>query len=262
MAIRSETDDEWGPRRDRIALRDHVREVEIGAFEGERGRRQRVRFEVEADLEARPDARADDVDAVVSYDVLVDAVDAAMARDRFALLETLAERVADHALRQPGIARVRVRVEKLDLGPHALGVEIVRDRIAAAVEPAHPPPVRIEVLAADDRGPAAPGAVILVATPDFPIPGARTADAARRIALLALDQAGWRRAATRPDWIVAGTRAELDRAVRAGATAVWTPARMILAAADAPGTATPEAAARWLADAVPGASFDDGRDAP
>ena len=43
--------------RDRISLRDHVVEVEIGAFQQERGNRQRVRFNVV--VEVRPNLAHD-----------------------------------------------------------------------------------------------------------------------------------------------------------------------------------------------------------
>ena len=40
--------------RDRISLRDHVVEVEIGAFQQERGNRQRVRFNVVVEVRPHP----------------------------------------------------------------------------------------------------------------------------------------------------------------------------------------------------------------
>ena len=46
--------------------------------------------------------------------------------ERLNLLETLAERIADRILIEPQAIRVFVRIEKLDRGPGALGVEIVR----------------------------------------------------------------------------------------------------------------------------------------
>ena len=86
-----------GDDGDRIALRDHVIEAEIGAFQAERGVRQRLRFTLVADL-ARRVAEDDDVDHVLSYDVLVEAVEAAMAGPRRDLLETVAEDAAAHVL--------------------------------------------------------------------------------------------------------------------------------------------------------------------
>ena len=57
---------------DRIFLRDHVVEMEIGAYGYERGRRQRVRFGVEADV-PRAGACAG-MGGVYSYDLIADAI--------------------------------------------------------------------------------------------------------------------------------------------------------------------------------------------
>ncbi len=48
------------------------------------------------------------------------------------LVETLAERIAEHCLADKRIVSVLVRVEKLERGPASVGVEIVRPRMAAA----------------------------------------------------------------------------------------------------------------------------------
>ena len=59
---------------DRIHLRDFVVSAEIGAFQSERGRSQRLRFAIEAEL-AEPVIGADDqVDRILSYDVLTAAI--------------------------------------------------------------------------------------------------------------------------------------------------------------------------------------------
>ncbi|MGB3555793.1 MAG: dihydroneopterin aldolase, partial [Jannaschia sp.] len=118
---------------DRIALREHVREIEIGAFQVERGVAQRVRFDIVAEIVADPAAIAgDDVDGILSYDTLIDAVAAELAATRVDLLETLAERIAGRVLTHDAVARVFVRIGKLDRGPHVLGVEIVRGRDRSA----------------------------------------------------------------------------------------------------------------------------------
>ena len=114
--------------RDRISLRDHVVEVDIGAFQLERGARQRVRFNLVVEVRPQPGPLDDDVDRILSYEVLVEAIDIELAAERLNLLETLAERVAERILTEPRAMRAFVRVEKLDVGPYALGVEIVRSR--------------------------------------------------------------------------------------------------------------------------------------
>jgi dihydroneopterin aldolase len=90
---------------DRISLRDHAVEVEIGAFQVERGVRQRLRFDIVVEVRPLGDA-ADDVDRILSYDKLAEAVAAELAAERLNLLETLAERVAARILREPQAERV------------------------------------------------------------------------------------------------------------------------------------------------------------
>ena len=81
--------------RDRISLRDHVVEVEIGAFQQERGTRQRIRFNVVVEVRPHPAPLEDDVDRILSYDRITEAIAAELASERLNLLETLAERVAE-----------------------------------------------------------------------------------------------------------------------------------------------------------------------
>ena len=112
---------------DRIFVRDLVVTMEIGAYSHERGRHQRVSFEVAADVR-RTLSDGDDMRRVFSYDVLTDAVHAVVAEGPILLVETLAERVASRLLAHDAIIRFRIKVEKLDLGPGGVGVEIMRER--------------------------------------------------------------------------------------------------------------------------------------
>jgi dihydroneopterin aldolase len=125
-----------GAPRDRISMTEHLREIEIGAFQAERGVRQTVRFDVVVEVETRAEQAADDVDRILSYDTIVEAIDSALEAERVNLLETLAARIADGILAHPLAARVFVRIGKLDRGPYTLGVEIVRERAFGPPPPA------------------------------------------------------------------------------------------------------------------------------
>jgi len=251
-----------GDDGDRIALRDHVIEAEIGAFQAERGVRQRLRFTLVADL-ARRVAEDDDVDHVLSYDVLVEAVEAAMAGPRRDLLETVAEDAAAHVLATGRVARVSVRAEKLDRVSGALGVEI--SRLARRGTPAGPVLDaggigRAVVLgraamadpglgAALDRLEVADCPVILCAAAAPALrPVVGVAAVQRRIDLLALDQAAWELAAHEPRACVVGSRTELLWGLRHGQMSAWAPSRMVADARDpAPESLNPAHLATWLA---------------
>ncbi len=254
--------------RDRISLRDHVVEVEIGAFQQERGIAQRVRFDVVVEVAPPRAPLHDDVDRILSYDSIADAIAAALAAERPNLLETLAERVAAGILQQPRAERVYVRIQKLDRGPGALGVEIVRSvpRPELAPPPAAAQPPRPLLLflsnpaIASERLPGwldqlqerAQPAILMVGPGDLPRPRSRSRAAQRRIDLLAIEQNAWVLAGRDRRCVVVDSRTELDWGLRHGQISVWAPARLVLDARDRPAV-DPAALVPWFA-ALIGAS--------
>lgn len=233
---------------DQIHLRDYVVEAEIGAFQSERGHRQRLMFNLVVDLVNSVIGVADDVDRILSYDVLTDAVAAGLSDVRFNLLETLAEKIAAEVLSHPQAGRVRIAVEKLDRIPGALGVTLIRHR--GKVEPAADTLAPVIVFHGAEV-PRPEGAVILTPdAPDLPLPSGGNE---RRVALLALDQAAWALGG-RLGLDVADSRTELDWAVKETRPIVWAPARMV---ADVAGLgAEPLALAQWLAERMSAERLD------
>jgi 7,8-dihydroneopterin aldolase/epimerase/oxygenase len=251
--------------RDRISLRDHIVEADIGAFQQERGHRQRLRFNVVVEVRPVTEPLMDDVDRILSYDRITEAIAAELAAERLNLLETLAERVADRVLLEPAAMRVFVRIEKLDIGPYALGVEIVRSRAArpqAAVvagDTVHPLVVFLDNAAIADPGLSARldalqahglPLILTVGLPDLPRPVTGHRPTQRRIDLLAIEQNAWTLAARDPRCVVVATRTEIDWAMRRGQTVVWAPSKLVLDAVDGPQGTAPVALALWLAETV------------
>jgi FolB domain-containing protein len=115
--------------RNRIFVRDFVLPIRIGAYAHERDRLQRVRFNIEVEV-LRPFHPTADMRDVFSYDLITDGIRMIVAQEHIALLETLAERIAALVLAHPSVLGATVQVEKLDLGPGSVGVEIRRERPA------------------------------------------------------------------------------------------------------------------------------------
>jgi 7,8-dihydroneopterin aldolase/epimerase/oxygenase len=254
--------------RDRISVRDWPVEAEIGAFQAERGQTQRLLFNVVVEVRPPSGPLDDDVDRILSYDRITEAIADALAVERLNLLETLAERVAERILAEPRAMRAFVRIEKLDRGPGALGVEIVRARAAAPLrqvqadgsdQTLHPvvayldnamieaPDLAARLDALETRG--AP-VVLCVGRP--PVEGPRVAprEVQRRIDLLAIEQNAWRLAARDRRCIVTASRTEIDWAIRQGQTIVWAPSKVVLDAPDGPLDRAHDGAALalWLAE--------------
>ena len=254
--------------RDRISLRDHVVEVDIGAFQQERGHRQRVMFNVVVEVRPAPQPLNDDVDLILSYDKITDAIATELAAERLNLLETLAERVAERILAEPQAMRAFVRIEKLDIGPYKLGVEIVRSRAEAAIKvvghdgleaAVHPVVVFFDnaAIADPDLGARLDAlqaggvpVVLTVGLPDMARPQTGHKPTQRRVDLLAMEQNAWVLAARDPRCVVVETRTEMDWAIKRGQMIVWAPSKLVLDAVDGPQSREPVVLALWLAEVM------------
>jgi len=261
--------------RDRISLRDHVVEADIGAFQQERGHTQRLCFNVVVEVRTAPQPLDDDVDRILSYDRITEAIAAELAEERLNLLETLAARVAERILAEPQAMRVFVRIEKLDRGPGALGVEIVRSRASVPVqgleehgaEALHPVVAYLSnaVIAASDlkarldalEGVGAP-VILAVGLPEGPVPETGHKPTQRRIDLLAIEQNAWVLAARDSRCVVVSTRTEIDWAMKHGQMVVWAPSKIVLDAVDGPKGAVRETGTLilWLAEQMAAARLE------
>ena len=115
------------PIYDRVFVHDLVLDVEIGVYTHEKGVTQRVRFSVDVDVLPATLAVEDNIERVLDYDMIIAAIKAIIASGHIHLAETLAEEVAAGCLAHPRAGRVKVKIEKLDKEPGAVGVEIVRE---------------------------------------------------------------------------------------------------------------------------------------
>lgn len=251
--------------RDRISLRDYEVEAEIGAFQAERGHTQRLMFNVVVEVRPQTGPVEDDVDKIMSYDRITEAINDELAADRVNLLETLAEHIAERILAAPQAMRAFVRIEKLDRGPFKLGVDIVRTRAAQPVrdpeqdEAVHPivvfldnaqidaPDLAARLDALEARGLPL---VLCVGLPQTHVPQVGVKAVQRRVDMLAIEQNAWRLAARDRRCVVVATRTEIDWAIRQGHTIVWAPSKLVLDAPDSPldRAANGPALALWLAE--------------
>jgi dihydroneopterin aldolase len=251
---------------DRISLRDHIVEVEIGAFQSERGTTQRICFNIVVEVQPLSGEIDDDVDRILSYDRVTEAISSELAEERLNLLETLAGRIADRILLEPQAVRAFVRIEKLDRGPGALGVEIVRSRIKDNAPVAEQDALAPELVYLSNAAIAAPHLtgwidqlaltgrplILCVGAADWPAPQANHKMAQRRIDLLAIEQNAWVLAGRDPRCVVVATRTELDWAMKNGQICVWAPSKIVLDAVDGPSAHPRDAVAlaAWFASTL------------
>ncbi len=115
---------------DRILIRDLLARCIIGVRDEERRQKQDVLINLSLSVDLRLPGKTDRLEDSVDYSALKKRILAHVEASQYKLVEALAESVAQVCLQEPGVRRVKVRVEK----PTALrfarsvGVEIVRRR--------------------------------------------------------------------------------------------------------------------------------------
>ena len=261
LEIRAKSE-QSNPALDRISIRDYIKEVEIGAFQVERDLTQRVKFNVVVEVSDSSNSSSDDVDDILSYDMIIEAIDEQLNFERLNLLETLADRVSEQILSHQQAIRVFIRIEKLDRIPGSLGVEIVRDRKNSTQDKDKsyitPSIVFIpnEIIQSNDlknwldaiaqyKKPT----IICVENLFIPQKTSLEIDSHHRIKLLAIEQTAWDLAGKDNRCVVVDTRTELDWSMKNNEVTVWAPSKMILDAVNKPSLKSePLDLAIWLAD--------------
>ncbi|NOZ65854.1 MAG: dihydroneopterin aldolase [Alphaproteobacteria bacterium] len=113
-----------------VFIRDLVLESYIGVYNHEKNTAQKIRVNV--DLSVMEDSRNlnDDIDNVVCYEKIANAIKTIVNSGHVHLVETLAENIAEMNLQDPRVSCVRVRVEKLEAieNTTSVGIEIERYR--------------------------------------------------------------------------------------------------------------------------------------
>jgi len=253
----------YDPSLDRISIRDYIKEVEIGAFQVERDLTQRVKFNVVVEVAPSSSSSSDDVDDILSYDMIIEAIDDQLNFERLNLLETLAERVSDQILSHNQAVRVFTRIEKLDRIPGSLGVEIVRDRKNSieenAIENSNSEPLVVyisneiiqsnelnkwlDVILKYDKP-----AILCVEALESKDQLSLELNSLHRIELLSIEQSAWRLAGMDSRCVVVDTRTELDWSLKNNELSVWAPSKMILDSVNKPSlNSGPLDLAIWLA---------------
>ena len=118
----------------RTPRRVFVRELEImasiGIFEVEHRYEQRIVVSLDLDVIDTYDGSSERIADVLDYSRVVHDTELLVQSGHFKLIETLAERIAGHCLKDPRVAAVTIRIEKPDIMPscRSVGIEIHRTR--------------------------------------------------------------------------------------------------------------------------------------
>ena len=113
-----------------VFVNDYETTAEIGLFDSERGRRQRLRFNVDAGCHYGSLSDCQTRAEVVCYKSIVDQIEAELGLGHVDTVETLADRLSARILADTRVLWVTLKIEKLDAveGAASVGIRVTRRR--------------------------------------------------------------------------------------------------------------------------------------
>ncbi|MDX1484527.1 MAG: dihydroneopterin aldolase [Alphaproteobacteria bacterium] len=114
----------------KVFIKDLVASCALGIHRHEKGKKQRVRINLELSVIDTGPPPGDHIRQVVCYEDVADDIRGLLSGPHVHLVETLAEKIAVLCFKDERVTAVRVRVDKLDVFADAesAGVEITRLR--------------------------------------------------------------------------------------------------------------------------------------
>jgi dihydroneopterin aldolase len=117
---------------DKIRLKNIIFYAHHGFYRAERELGQKFEIDIEVGCNLRPSAESDDLDKTIDYSKIYTIAKETFEHNKFKLLETVAERMADQILKVTGIQMVIIRVRKPHVPMNGLldsvEIEITRNK--------------------------------------------------------------------------------------------------------------------------------------
>ena len=95
---------------EQIFVKDFVLETEIGVYQSEFGKKQRLKFNVFLTIDYLNLNRNDNIEDVISYEIILNAIKKHTSESRLYLLETLASKISETCFEDQKIKMMTFRM--------------------------------------------------------------------------------------------------------------------------------------------------------
>ena len=114
----------------KILINDLVLDLKLGYYDFEKEKAQKVKFSLEIDYEDKKPTNDKDIKSIVNYGTVVNLITKLVKRKHYNFLETLAEAVFDELFKDKRIAKIMLKIEKLEILKEcsSVGIQITKKR--------------------------------------------------------------------------------------------------------------------------------------
>jgi dihydroneopterin aldolase len=114
----------------KVIITDLVFNTSIGIHNFEKEKEQKIKFNIEIDINPLLKAAENDLNSIVNYESVINKIKSITQKKHYNLLETLAEDIFSNLFLVKNIIKIKLRIEKPEIikNTSSVGVEIIKKR--------------------------------------------------------------------------------------------------------------------------------------
>ena len=114
----------------KILINELTLDLKLGYYDSEKEKAQKVKFSLEIDYEDKKPTNDKDIKSIVNYGTVVKLITKLVKKKHYNFLETLAEAVFDELFKDKRIAKIMLKIEKLEILKEcaSVGIQITKKR--------------------------------------------------------------------------------------------------------------------------------------
>ena len=114
----------------KILINELILELKLGYYDFEKEKAQKVKFSLEIDYEDKKPTNDKDLKSIVNYGTIVKLITKLVKKKHYNFLETLAEAVFDELFKDKRIAKIMLKIEKMEILKEcsSVGIQITKKR--------------------------------------------------------------------------------------------------------------------------------------
>tara|TARA_B100001057_G_scaffold401863_1_gene413507 strand:+ start:774 stop:1199 length:426 start_codon:yes stop_codon:yes gene_type:complete len=118
----------------KILINDLILDLKLGYYDFEKKKSQKVKFSLEIDYQDKKPSNDKDLKSIVNYGTIVKLIKKLVKRKHYNFLETLAEAVFNELFKDKRIAKIMLKIEKLEILKECSSVGIQISKIRSHVK--------------------------------------------------------------------------------------------------------------------------------
>ena len=114
----------------KILINELILDLKLGYYDFEKEKSQKIKFSLEIDYQDKKPSNDKDLRSIVNYATIVKLIKKLIKKKHYNFLETLAEAVFDELFKDKRIAKIMLKIEKLEILKQcsSVGIQITKKR--------------------------------------------------------------------------------------------------------------------------------------